>query len=98
MDCPLGLDKSHRSSCFFWRDKCRCESLPRTLVQVLIGNGTLLAWPGSSGVKRMDDITLEIMDKVLSFGIHEGIGSIQGAFLRTVVVERLRRYPGNAVN
>jgi len=98
MNCPLGLNEVERSSCIFWRDKCRCDSLPTTLVQVIAGNGYLLAWPGSRGVNRMDDITLEIMEKVLSSGLREGIGSIQGTFLRTVVAERLRRYPENAVN
>jgi len=49
-------------------------------------------------VKKIDDITLEIMERVLSSGIYEGIGSIQGGFLRTVVAEKLRRYPENTVN
>lgn len=28
MNCPPGLDKVHRSSCFFWRDTCHCDLLP----------------------------------------------------------------------
>ena len=79
--CPLEMTEANQSSCIFWRDKCRCDSLPSAFVQGIAGNGYLLAWPGSRGVKRMDDITLEIMEKVLSSGIYEGIGSIQGAFL-----------------
>jgi hypothetical protein len=67
-------------------------------VQVVIGNGYLLAWPGPRGVKRMDDITLEIMEKALSSGFREGIGRTQGLFLKTVVAERLSRYPENHVN
>ena len=98
MDCPRGLDRAHCSSCFFWRDKCRCDLLPKTLIQVIAGNGYLLAWPGSHGVRIMDDITLEIMEKILSSGVHEGMSSIQGTFLRTVIAERLRRYPENNAN
>ena len=96
--CPLKIAEANQSSCLFWRDECRCDSLPRPLVQVIAGNGYLLAWPGSHGVRRMDDITLEIMEKVLSSGVHEGMGSIQGTFLKTVVAERLRRYPENIAN
>jgi len=96
--CPLNISEANQSSCIFWRDKCRCDSLPKTLIHVIAGKGHLLAWPGSRGVKRMDDITLEIMEKVLNSGVHEGIGSIQGIFLNTVVAERLHRYPENNAN
>ena len=96
--CPLKIAEANQSSYIFWRDECRCDSLPKSLIQVIAGNGYLLAWPGSHVVRRMDDITLEIMEKVLSSGVQQGIGSIQGTFLKTVVAERLRRYLENNAN
>jgi len=98
MNCPLGLDEVGRSSCIFWRDKCRCNSLPMPLVQVLAGNGRLLAWPGRDRVKNMDDITLEILERALTTGVHEGLGSIQGTFLKSIVLERIRRFPEQTAN
>ena len=98
MNCPLGLDEVERSSCVFWRDKCRCNSLPMPLVQVLAGEGTLLAWPGSGWVTSMDDITLEVLETALTTGVHEGLGSIQGTFLKSIVLERIRRFPEQTAN
>lgn len=98
MNCPLGLDELELSSCVFWRDKCRCDLLPRNLVQVLIGNRYLLAWPGCVLVKDLDDIALEVLERALTAGFREGLGSVQGALLRSVVSERLRRLPGQTAN
>jgi len=98
MNCPLGLHKVHRSSCFFWRDKCHCYSLPRPLVHVLAGKGKLLAWAGRGWAKGLDDITLEILERALTAGYLEGLGGIQGTLLRSVVLERLRRLPGYTTN
>ena len=98
MNCPLGLDEVDRSSCYFWRDKCHCYSIPRPLVRVLAGEGTLLAWPGYGWVTSMDDITLEVLETALTAGFREGLGSIQATFLRNVVSERLRRFSEQSTN
>lgn len=98
IDCPLGLIEADLSSCIFWRDKCHCNSLPMPLVQVLAGNGWLLAWPGSGWVKNLDDITLEILEGALTAGVREGLGNVHGTFLKSVVLERLRRFPEQSTN
>lgn len=98
MGCPLGLGKMHRSSCYFYLGECHCDSLPGPLVQVLAGKGRLLAWPGYGLVKNLDDIALEVLERALTAGFREGIGSIQGTLLRSVVLEKLRRLPGQTAN
>lgn len=98
MNCPLGLDKVHRSSCFFWRDKCHCDSLPRPLVRVLAGKDTLLAWPGCDWIKSLDDITLEVLERALTTGFRDGLGGIQATFLRSIALERLCRFPEQSTN
>jgi len=73
MDCPLGLDKVHCSSCCFWRDKCHCDPLPKPLARLLVAGYKLLAWPrGREWVKGLDDSTLGVLEQALFLKIDQG--------------------------
>lgn len=95
MNCPLGLDTVHRSSCYFYLDGCHCNSLPGPLLQVFTGKARLLAWPDSQWAKSLDDSALEILERVLNVKLWDGLGGIQIALLRSIVLERIcRQSPG----
>ena len=93
MDCPLGLDKVHCSSCCFWRDKCHCDPLPKSLARFLVAGDKLLAWPrGREWVKGLDNSTLGVLEQALFLKIKEtGLGDILAALLGTVMWESLCR-------